>query len=170
MEATDKTIKTVKRCREILCGVTPLRTDCGLLCGGACCAGDDRTGMGLFPGEYELLKGCGEFSFFDSEGNFGYKTAVCGGRCDRENRPLACMIFPYFPITDPVDMRADLRAAAICPLLASREPQGRFISAMLRVAELMSGDEALRDYAINVNREIDELYEFFLRLQETGDR
>lgn len=166
MEVTNKTIGTVKRCREILRSVTPLKNDCGALCGGACCAGDDRTGMGLFPGEYELLKGCGEFGFFDSEGNFGYKTAVCGGSCDRENRPLACMIFPYYPVVDPVDMRADLRAAAICPLLTSREPQSGFIDAMLRVAELMSGDEALRDYAGSVNSEIDELYELYKKLAD----
>ena len=76
------------------------------------------------------------------------------------------MIFPYFPVVDPVDMRADLRAAAICPLLTSREPQSGFIDAMLRVAELMSGDEALRDYAGSVNSEIDELYELYKKLAD----
>ncbi len=166
MEVTSKTVETVERCRKLLCGVTPLKDDCGALCGVACCAGDDRTGMGLFPGEYELLKDCGEFAFYDSEGNYGYKTVVCGGCCDRKNRPLACMIFPYFPVADPVDMRADLRAAAVCPLLTSRGPQGKFIDAMLRVAELMSADEALRGYVMNVNREIDELYEFYRKLSQ----
>ena len=40
--------------RALLSNLTPLKSDCGRLCGGACCQGDDATGMLLFPGEEAL--------------------------------------------------------------------------------------------------------------------
>ena len=45
------TEKRVSRARRLLADLTPLQTDCGALCGGACCKGDEGTGMLLFPGE-----------------------------------------------------------------------------------------------------------------------
>lgn len=37
--------------------VTPLKPfNCGRLCSARCCSGDENDGMGLFPGEEELLK------------------------------------------------------------------------------------------------------------------
>ena len=50
------------RARAILEDVTPLKTDCGLTCTGACCRPmeGEMTGMLLFPGEesyYESREG-----------------------------------------------------------------------------------------------------------------
>ena len=41
------------RARELLENVTPMKTDCGKICGAACCQPDeeDLNGMLLFPGE-----------------------------------------------------------------------------------------------------------------------
>lgn len=41
----------ILRARELLGDLTPLKTDCGRLCGGAWLPGDEQTGMLLFPGE-----------------------------------------------------------------------------------------------------------------------
>lgn len=42
--------------------ITPLKPfNCGKLCSARCCSGGDNDGMGLFPGEKELLKDCADF-------------------------------------------------------------------------------------------------------------
>ena len=51
-------ITAVKAARELLKDLTPLKTDCGRLCQGACCQGDEGTGMLLFPGEDALYAAC----------------------------------------------------------------------------------------------------------------
>jgi hypothetical protein len=40
-----------RKCHEMLDSVTPLRTDCGALCGARCCRGGPGDGMLLFPEE-----------------------------------------------------------------------------------------------------------------------
>lgn len=68
--------------------VTPLKPfNCGRLCSARCCSGDENDGMGLFPGEEELLKDCADFEIKKSEGNFGEPVLVCRGECDRRKRP-----------------------------------------------------------------------------------
>ena len=44
-----------KKAKRIIGDKTPLKKDCGLICGGACCKGDSKTGMLLFPGEETSL-------------------------------------------------------------------------------------------------------------------
>ena len=41
-----------------------------------CCSGGDNDGMGLFPGEKELLESSTDFEINDSEGNFGEPVVV----------------------------------------------------------------------------------------------
>ena len=52
------TPEAVLAARTLLGPLTPLQSDCGRLCGGACCQGDEQTGMLLFPGEDALYAGC----------------------------------------------------------------------------------------------------------------
>ena len=82
---------TVLRARALIGERTPLRSDCGQLCGAACCQPDEdgQGGMYLFPGEEALLPGAG--------GDFA-PIYTCDGRCAREERPLACRIFPITPL------------------------------------------------------------------------
>ena len=49
----------VAAAREKLKNVTPLKRDCGRVCGAACCRplGGEETGMLLFPGEAEAYAG-----------------------------------------------------------------------------------------------------------------
>ena len=108
----------VSAAREKLKNVTPLKRDCGRVCGARCCRPleGEETGMLLFPGEAEAYAGKAGFEV--------RKTArgdllICSGTCDREDRPLSCRLFPLLPVIgDDGKVRAvtDLRAKAVCPL------------------------------------------------------
>lgn len=115
-------IHAVLAAREVLKDLTPLKTDCGRLCQGACCQGDEATGMLLFPGEEALYEDCAFARVVPTGFSLGGTPAqllVCSGRCDRKNRPLACRLFPLFlkfrEDQAPV-LRMDARARAVCPL------------------------------------------------------
>ena len=47
--------KVIESCYSQLRKVTPLNFDCGKICNGKCCKGDEKTGMILFPGEEEFI-------------------------------------------------------------------------------------------------------------------
>ena len=68
------------QCRALLEEVTPLRRDCGALCGAACCSSleGEETGMLLFPGEEEA---CGDQPGFRI-------TEGAGGKAVHLQRPL----------------------------------------------------------------------------------
>lgn len=65
--------------RKLLEVITPLQTDCGLVCGGACCQTHpgEETGMLLFPGEAEMYRGEKGFTLVDSPHG---TILVCEGR------------------------------------------------------------------------------------------
>ena len=103
--------------RKLLEEITPLQTDCGLVCGGACCQTHpgEETGMLLFPGEAEMYRGEKGFTLVDSPHG---TILVCEGRCDRANRPLACRMFPLVMLLRPdgVKIATDAAAQSVCPL------------------------------------------------------
>lgn len=115
-------LSAVLDARALLCSLTPLKTDCGALCAHACCAGDEETGMLLFPGEETLYEDCTFGRVVDTDFCLGGEPAklfVCTGRCDRENRPLSCRLFPLFLAflkNGGTKVRIDHRARAVCPL------------------------------------------------------
>jgi len=148
------TQETILAAREMLRLLTPLKTDCGRLCAGACCRGDEATGMLLFPGEDALYDGCTFGRVIDAEFTLGGQTArlfVCGGTCERENRPLACRLFPLFlrfKDDGSTKLRMDLRAKAVCPLtdygLSALDPD--FKQAARSAYDLLLQDDACRAY------------------------
>ena len=102
-------------------GLTPMRTDCGALCGAACCRtdADGQGGVYLFPGEAERLAGCGWVEAICPDG-FA-PVMLCRGECEREKRPLGCRIFPLTPVRGKNGrwkVRLDARARAMCPLVS----------------------------------------------------
>ena len=108
--------KLYKKAFSILGDLTPLKADCGTLCGGLCCKGDSTTGMLLFPHEESSLRVIST--------QMGDRLAVCNGSCNRAERPLSCRIFPFFPTVDEkgrVFVEKDLRAFRTCPLLMHSE-------------------------------------------------
>ena len=101
--------------------LTPMRQDCGALCGAACCQPDEdgQGGVHLFPGEAELLSDCG-WGRIQPAGLA--PMLVCVAPCDRERRPLGCRIFPLTPVRGKNGrwtVRMDARARAMCPLVRS---------------------------------------------------
>ena len=101
----------IKTCYSVLRSVTPLTVDCGKICNGKCCKGDNKTGMLLFPGEENLIDP--DMKVYKNEK--GDSFAVCDGTCDRNRRPLACRIYPLFPVIKkkPGMMQASPRASFI---------------------------------------------------------
>ena len=133
---------------------TPLRQDCGVLCGGACCRGDEDTGMRLFPHEETPLR------VVETE---GARFAVCGGTCRREDRPLSCRIFPFFPTADErgrVRVIADPRAGSVCPLARHSEEVAfdpRFLRRVKKAGTLLARDAESLAFLKEITREIEEV-------------
>ena len=137
--------------------VTPLKKDCGALCGAACCQDDgEEAGMLLFPGEEKLLVYADFGKIVESKCEYGEdKTAklfLCDGTCDRKYHPLACRIFPLLPekTTGKLRLRMDPRAKGMCPLARSLTPQQlepAFLEAVktvfCRVRKLKDGEDYL---------------------------
>ena len=111
----------IERAYAALGELTPMKNDCGLLCGAACCRPDEdgQGGVYLFPGEEALLGSCEWGRIEDSAFS---PTLMCDGPCRREARPLGCRIFPLTPArarSGAWSVRMDARARAMCLLTAS---------------------------------------------------
>lgn len=117
---------------------TPLKTDCGRLCGGACCKSSDAgDGMLLLPGEELLLPPEERERCCDAHlTGFGpVRLYVCADTCSREHRPFACRIFPLAPrLKDGAfTVRLDARGRPVCPL--TQEPIQSLDPAFIRNVE-----------------------------------
>lgn len=152
----------LKSCYSVLRRVTPLNFDCGKICNGKCCKGDEKTGMLLFPGEENLIDP--DINVIETEG--GDTLAVCNGTCDRNRRPLSCRIYPLFPLLseeDEINVVFDLRAD--CPLAKGEYSfDRRFLKAVKRVGKyLLLNDETARYYKelCEVQREYMDLIKKF---------
>ena len=153
MDALD----AVVRARDLLCDVTPLRRDCGTVCGAACCACDeDGQGMLLFPGEEALYSPLpAGFSLTRDDAVMpGMRLLTCQGVCDRALRPLACRMFPLTPVLTPAGeeeqlrVRVDPRAFAVCPLAeyGVRGMDRAFGGAVLKAARILCACPEHREY------------------------
>ena len=147
--------------REKLKSVTPLKRDCGRVCGAACCRSpeNEETGMLLFPGEEEAYRGKEGWTIRETAMG---PMAVCPGHCDRDERPLACQLFPLLPvIREDGEVRAvtDLRARAVCPLAR----QGRsaldpaFTEAVREAGSLLAADGEQAAFLNRLEEEQEEL-------------
>ncbi len=145
---------------KILGELTPLKVDCGVLCESACCKGEDNVGMLLFPHE--------ESSLHIVYTDFGGRLAVCNGTCNREERPLACRIFPFFPTVDNkgrVFVEKDNRAQRLCPLLEHSDEiifNPKFFKALKKVGKILANDKECLDFLRQVTEEIDTYNDFLI--------
>ena len=125
---TQESAGTWRQIHAIMDEITPLGTDCGLLCGARCCDGGPQDGMLLFPGEETLYQGTSlpnNWVVRDSGirlpiSGESIRILVCTGICERARRPLACRVFPLLPRVDArggIRVSPDLRALSTCPLL-----------------------------------------------------
>lgn len=133
---------TLKKALRYLEKRTPLRIDCGGLCGSCCCKGDAQTGMLLFAGEEERYRNRVGFQVIERE---SMSLLVCGGNCERSLRPLSCRFYPLFPLLYEADGREyikaifDPRALTDCPLLSERHHlDKRFCRAVERCGKLLA--------------------------------
>lgn len=158
MNSTDYS-KMYQKIFKIMGDLTPLKADCGTLCGCACCKGDENIGMRLFPFEKSQL------SVKELENDV--RLAVCDGTCDRAKRPLACRIFPFFPTIDEkgkIFVEADFRAIRLCPLITHSDEivfNPKFFKALKKVGKILAKDEACRKFLYDSTEEIDT-YRAFL--------
>ncbi len=153
---------------NIIAEHTPLASDCGILCDNLCCKGDDETGMALFPGEESHFETHPEnwFSLNDSPYKLSngktLQLLICNGTWQRERRPLSCRIFPLIPyITEDgfLEIRADLRAATMCPLLKETEKKisDKFIDALYDTFKLLIENEEILEFIEILSDEQDML-------------
>ena len=128
--------------------------DCGLLCTKACCSGDDGAGMLLFPFEQTELNVV--------EKN-GYRFAICNGVCDRSKRPLACRIFPFFPVIEEkgnISAQPDARGYGVCPLVrhaADIRFSKSFLHGVRKVGIVLSAHDECKAFLREVSDEIIEI-------------
>ncbi|MBQ6066143.1 MAG: hypothetical protein IJK89_04910 [Clostridia bacterium] len=131
---------------ELLEDVTPLPSDCGALCGGACCKGGGGDGMLLFPGERAFFDGRDDFMLLSDE-RYDCDAVVCSGSCDRSKRPLSCRIYPYFfyvSQSGSVTVENDLRAIGRCPLTEQEyQVNKQFLRRMRMCAKIVENDREL---------------------------
>lgn len=113
----------LKKARALLADVTPLKTDCGLLCDHACCKPSPDSGdcVWLFPGEEDTDFFWGEIRDVRLPATgISAKSLFCQEMCDRNLRPFGCMIFPLVPYfskkKNAWSVRMDRRAYMLCPL------------------------------------------------------
>ena len=151
----------VSAAREKLKNVTPLKRDCGRVCGARCCRPleGEETGMLLFPGEAEAYAGKAGFEV--------RKTArgdllICSGTCDREDRPLSCRLFPLLPVIGDdgkVRVITDLRAKAVCPLArqgkSAMDPA--FADAVREAGEILAAEDEQAVFLDMLEEEQNEL-------------
>ena len=138
---------------RILGNFTPLKGDCGMLCGQKCCSGDERTGMLLFPNEETKL------NLIEQNGR---RLAICDGKCNRNERPLSCRIFPFFPVIINGKVRAvpDYRGINICPMLTHQDEiqfSRRFLRRVERVGELLYSDPECAKFMHEIAEEIEDI-------------
>lgn len=134
---------------DLLAELTPLSSDCGLLCGGACCKDNGEAGSGvwLLPGEEETERPWADISqTLTPVTKTAFETIYCRGMCERSRRPFLCRIFPLSPFYSLKkgcwSVRMDRRAAALCPLFSYgiKGLKPEFVSACRRAVQMIACD------------------------------
>ncbi len=122
---------------RLLDKVSPLKTDCGLLCGAACCSSTDANmGIYLLPGEEKMfsrketwlkwqIESALDFDFPDSwTGKIHFIRCTNAPNCPRKLRPLQCRFFPLAPhLTEDgllVIIRYTSELPYLCPLIENK--------------------------------------------------
>ncbi len=148
---------------------TPIKADCGQLCGKACCrVEEDITGMYLFPEENIMLRDMPDgMKLYDTDFEYDYgryaDLLTCDGSCDRSRRPLACRIFPLTPyISEDGELKiiVDPRGKGVCPMARTMKPEDfdpAFVEAVRRAANIILKNRQARLFVEALSRQTDEL-------------
>ncbi len=160
--------KSLREAYALLEKETPLGcADCGLACDAVCCT--DKTGdsMELFPHEKEIFSSLEGFEVIDGE----VPLVKCNGSCSREHRPLACRIYPLFPLVvekdgnEEIRVIYDPRASRACPLAVERVRLDRhFLRAVRRAGKYLLKDKETAEYLKSTSEFLKELIELEYKL------
>lgn len=175
MNTPDLSFDALKKARALLSSLTPLNLDCGRLCAAACCrgeSGENRGGMLLYPGEEKQYMPLQEgFAITRNEDLVPEgRLLTCGGFCKREERPLACRLFPLAILLEeggePV-LTLDPRAWPVCPLMPSGMEglSADFVSAAAEAAKALAKAPQTRAFLI---RQTAYIRQFRQPLWESG--
>lgn len=152
----NKHTETILSAYSLLEDVTPLKYDCGSLCGAHCCKNNGKDGetlgMWLLPYEREILEKCRDYTFCTAKD--ATEAVFCNGRCDRALRPFACRIYPYYAhISETIcgrkkiSIKLDPRARISCPIASSNSylrPSIQFISCAKAAVRILMADVVIR--------------------------
>ena len=90
---------------------------------------------------------------------------ICSGECNREERPLACRIFPLFPIVyedngkNKIKIIYDPRAG-MCPLAReNRLLDPKFVKEVRMAARSLMRDSEILEYMKAVSEELTDILE-----------
>ncbi|MDR1262864.1 MAG: hypothetical protein LBK46_05175 [Oscillospiraceae bacterium] len=155
----NKSLETVLRARELLLDVTPLKGDCGKICGRACCeVSDPDAGMILFPGEETLYTGYKLVKMYGISGG-EWPWWRCDGTCERRDRPLACRVAPLTPTirNGAVSVEMDRGCAFCCPLVefGVSALSEDFVESVRVAAFILAEDPACRAFVENQTKHQD---------------
>ena len=158
--------RTYQAIYRLLDRVSPIDTDCGQLCGAACCMGDpegeETVGIYLLPGEEKLHSRHDEwldwsedyaedYEFPDSwTGKVCFINCKTPPHCPREKRPIQCRTFPLTPHIDEDGELSliynDLDLPYACPLIYEAVPlNDDFVRATLTVWKHLIRDPLIYD-------------------------
>lgn len=148
---------TILRAYAAIGDKTPLCSDCGALCGAACCEtdGDGQGGVDLLPGENVLI-GQADWMEIAHDPHMDAAMIRCKSLCEREKRPFLCRIFPLCPVVGKDGrwtVRMDARARAMCPLTRGgvRGLDPEFVRGCVRAVRILAeepdGADFLRRWA-----------------------
>ena len=145
-------VETILRAYAAIGESTPLCSDCGALCGAACCEtdGDGQGGVDLLPGEEGLI-GHAEWMELAHDPYMDAGMIVCKSMCEREKRPFLCRIFPLCPAVGKDGrwtVRMDARARAMCPLTRGgvRGLDPEFVRSCVRAVRILAEEEDGADF------------------------
>ena len=132
--------------------------------------------MWLYPYEEEMFADKEGFVVCETEGNYGYPMVICSGECDRAERPLACRIFPLFPLVLEENGKVTIKVirdprATMCPIVrSSKRIDPSFVREVRLAARRLIRDEKIFDYMKNVSLELLEIIELQARLAVEENR
>ena len=145
-------VETILRAYAAIGESTPLCSDCGALCGAACCEtdGDGQGGVDLLPGEEGLI-GHAEWMELAHDPYMDAGMIVCKSMCERGKRPFLCRIFPLCPVVGKDGrwtVRMDARARAMCPLTRGgvRGLDPEFVRGCVRAVRILAEEDDGADF------------------------
>jgi hypothetical protein len=164
-------LSLLKKAHELLDDVTPLKFNCGELCGAKCCkkSSTDSTenpGMLLFPQEELLIN---DDSFTIKESSDG-KILICNGTCKRSLRPFSCRIFPFYVSIsqdEKLTLKCDPRAFNTCPVSLKKKGTRHsvyFHRNVIRAVRILMQDEDFKRELIKTSDFCDGLYSFYRKM------